>query len=169
MFDSMKRVFTLVELLIVVVIIWIILWALSFLSWRYILRLKMQTDIRNFENLYSSVYGQTLWYFSKNYSKTWYIVIQSGDNCVFYYIQSGVDSILKKKLCFWLSKIKSLKINNTQINSWELIFNSFNIWVKLKDNFWNLYTGWILDIILTSPAKDKKMKVMLEIGRLFIK
>jgi prepilin-type N-terminal cleavage/methylation domain-containing protein len=55
-----KKVFTLIELLIVIVIIGIILGALSLLAWKYVLRLRLLSDVKNFENFYYEIYGKTL-------------------------------------------------------------------------------------------------------------
>ena len=161
----MKRVFTLMEILIVVIIIWIILIAFWYLSWNYFLKFKFYSQLSKFEDFYYSKYSQSLWLFEKN-SYTWMIYFESWSNKIFFYVYSGLDLITGDILN--LDNVKISKIN-CQWNSFlsgYLIINSYKLGVIFKTAS-NLYKSWDLKLCFKWYSFSGCRDLVLDIGKLY--
>jgi len=161
-----KVLFTLVELLIVILIIWIILGALTYLSWRYILKLKFDADIQTFRSNYQLMLAKTLWLFWGG-SYTWWLDFVSGDSVLKLWYFSWWKKNFFKFVNLDNVKIYKIHINHITVSSWSLIFRSYKVWVFFKDNLGNLYKTGNLSIWFKYAGITWDLKIYLDIGKLY--
>ena len=141
----MKRSFTLVELLIVIIIIWILLaiWV-KFLSTqiqRNLYILEKEKLITFFKQTTSENFGKIF----INWKSYDYIIIslENWKDQIIKYLSWKNNKIQYDKLIFKRWLISWLNINGNNINSWSLIYKSYNENIIFKTNS-NIYNSWTL-------------------------
>jgi len=124
----MKKAFTLIELVIVIIIIWILFGALGYISWDYVSKLNIQNDQETIESSFSYIQSSTLsqpnfW----NYKNLKYIWIKLSTNTQ--YLEYIGFTWLIENSFIWLDS-KNLYIShiwkNFTIYSWNTILSSFS-------------------------------------------
>ena len=92
----MKKAFTLIELVIVILIIWILFWAFGYMSWDYVEKLNVQNDTETVQNSFSYVQSSTLSQpnFGKydNLKYAWIKLTTNKDYTMYVWFTWGLDS-----------------------------------------------------------------------------
>ena len=124
----MKKAFTLIELVIVIIIIWILFLAFWYISWDYVSKLNIQNDRETVENSFVYIQSSTLSQpnFGKydNISYAWLKLITNNDYIEYVWFTWGLNSIplwLQTNVLY-ISKIWT----GFSIYSWWTFLESFS-------------------------------------------
>ena len=182
----MKKAFTLIELVIVLIIISILLWAISFLSWWYLSKLNIQNEKETIE--WDFFYTQTLslsqpsFWKIKNISYVWIKLLPEKD-----YIQDVVltwdlinfhpiyrDTKTFSYIKFWtgISLYSWTNLKKVITNESYILYKPYTMWaILVEDDGWtyNIYTGsYILKFSFdTIYSKKICFKLSLNSWRLY--
>ena len=151
----MKKAFTLIEMVIVVMIISILLWFLSFLSWSYISKLNVQNEKETLEwdffYLQSMSLSQPKFWKIKNVKYVWVRLTSSGD-----YIQniafSGND----------FSKFYTLDLKPfyyTYLWTWFYIYSGNNLEETISNDIYILYKPYSMGALLVKKESWWTFKI----------
>lgn len=137
----MKRAFTLVELLVVILIIWIVLGAFAFLMLWYQKKVAFKTDIMKFKDdffVWDKVYSTPQ---SNGRNKIGYFLIKEGTHFGIWY--GDEMGIKMEQYNFKLAEVRDIYFRWEQKGDVNLIKMPYNISCPLIDEDGNVYTGKI--------------------------
>ncbi len=158
----MKKIFTLLELLIVLLIIWILMliW-LNLLSnqlEKNIFQLQVEKTINFFkQTAIQNMSKSTAW--NQVYNQL-LIEIISGSDYINKYLYSSIDKKIFEKLIYKNAFISDININWIPVQSWNIIFQSYNH-NSMFQTISNQYTSW--NLIFYIYSKNKKFKKCLKL------
>jgi len=175
----MKKAFTLVELVVVILIIWILFWAIGYLSWSYVHKLNIENDKQTIQSVFYKAQSialsqpvfknEVLSYIGiklipeKKYilqvGSTWFLENYfSLDAKPLYYLQMWSG--------FYVYSGSNLTFLNT---SGVFLYKSYKLWAYFYSN-WNVYSGNKI-VKFSFEDKNHSYKVCFSInllsGRLF--
>jgi len=181
----MKKAFTLVEMVIVIIIISLLLWVLSFLSWSYISKLNVQNEIESLE--WDFFYLQSM---SLSQPKIWNI-----DNIKYIWVKLSPSKDYIKNLAFtgddfsksklvkliafsyirlwsWFEVFSGSNLEKTINNDIIFLYKPYSMWaILVEDNWWayNLLTwNYTIKFLVNSIYQTKTcFKINLESWRLY--
>lgn len=141
----MKKFFTLIEMLIVVIIVWILAMISLRLWWNYISKIQFKSDKEELLLNYNKTLSQSLssnnisW---QKYNLIWIELVDTSDRFDLYYFSwTDIWKIKSNRLNY--SNFKNFKLNWVSISTWYLFFESYKIWCKFQNNSivdsWSLY------------------------------
>lgn len=163
----MKKAFTLIELIVVIIIIWILFLALWYLSWSYIFKLNVQNDKEILESAISYVQSSSLsqpsfWKY-KNL-KFVGIKLEKDKNYITYvgstwdnFFSVGIDNFYVSKLGTWFDIYSWQNLEKT-INKIYLMYKPYTLWAFAINESWTILT-WNKSIkFYISDSKLKEYK-----------
>jgi len=180
----MKRAFTLVEMLVVIIIIWFLLWVLSFFSWSYISKLNVENDIETMENVFSSVQASSLsqpnFWKINNVSYVW-IDLTPNKNYVYKLAFTWEDFSKKNivdiksfsyiKIWTWFEIYSWTTFEKSSTNKWYFLYRPYTMgsfFVEKDGTNYNIFSwDYTINFYIESIYKGRKcFSVHLESWRL---
>jgi len=141
---------------------------LAFFSRNYVTQLKFRSDREKFVTTYIKMFSKSMGYFdlSWNYYKSWGIQLEKNKNYIIPFVYSWNQKVKLSKVTFNDSKIDEILINWSEVNSWDILFRSYevNVWF---DSGWNLIKTWNLQIILEGKWQTWDFLINLDIGKVY--
>lgn len=151
---TIKRWFTLIEMLIVIVIIGIILWLTIYLWSNNILKLKNKTTKEDFIENLSSLYTNSLWsnYYNNQRFNELNIILNSWENRIYYdYVSDNLSQTWYKNISneFTISQIFLSSWNiSEEKDSWNIVISPYKFWCNIKDNTNTYYQSITIKTII---------------------
>ncbi len=131
-----KKAFTLVELVIVMIILWILFLALWYLTWSYIFRLNVQNDQETINQTFFVIQSRSLsqpvfqW---KALSYIWIRLVPDNNNISIVWYTWNKDNfiVLNSKKLYYLKFWSWCVINWKKFNICNIIYKPYKIWANL--------------------------------------
>ncbi len=123
----MKKAFTLIEMIIVIIIIWILFLAFGYISWDYVEKLNIQNDRETVENSFSYIQSSTL--SQPNFGK------YNNINYAWVKLTTNKDWTMYVWFTWWLDStplwLETKVLYTTHIWTWFFVYS----WTSLIDTF----------------------------------
>ena len=150
----MKKAFTLAELIIVIIVLWILFGALWYLSWSYIYKLNIQNDKETLENAVSHIQSSSLsqpsfWKYKmldfvgvkleKSKSYITYVWSTWNNFSLSNIISAGIDNFYNSKLWTWFNIYSWWAFQGTT-NEIYFMYKPYTIWSFAVEQDWTILT-----------------------------
>ncbi len=168
-----KKAFTLIELMIVILVIGILFLSIWFLSWSYVHKLNIQNDTQIIENVFLETQNQSLsqpLYKNDLLSKLWVKLFSGKKYLIIMWATWGNTFLpLKIKNLSYLVLSWGINYNWSYYWSWIIYFNSYKIWANLLVSDGIFSTGEVkLEFSDVNWDMKRCFKLNLNVGRLYL-